>query len=154
MSGILNKKAVNDSRKVVTGSDAALLDDDGKVLATVETFQATMTANTATYQPLGDPQQRDVPVSYKVTLSFTELMVRDDKFIKDCFAYMNSNKHPEWNFQGLISGQDGSEQRYVYNYCVPSGAIDLQNISVGDVIKRNFNLTVNGKVKPQGYLKQ
>ena len=30
-----------------------------------------------------------------------------------------------------------------YRQCVPSGTIDLQNLSVGDIIKRAWSLFVN-----------
>ena len=50
---------------------------------------------------------------------------------------------PYWNFQGVIVGRNGSEQRVVYSECVPSGQIDLQNVTTGDVIKRSWNFAVN-----------
>lgn len=152
--GIINQQSVEDSRKVLTGTDACLLNANGKILARIETYTAQVNVNVASYQPIGDPQQHDVPTGYKTTLSFTELMVEDDEFINDLFAYINDNKRPEWNFQGVVKGQNGGEQRYIYNYCVPSGTIDLQNIVVGEVLKRQWNLTVNGQVRQQGKLKQ
>lgn len=36
---------------------------------------------------------------------------------------------------------------------VPSGNIDLQNVSVGSIVKRQWSLFVNGAVKQQGKLK-
>ena len=39
-----------------------------------------------------------------------------------------------------IFGYNGSESRYVFNDCVPSGNVDLHNLSVGDIVKRQFNL--------------
>lgn len=152
--GIVNQQAVEDSRKVVTGTDACLLNSNGKILGRVETYTSQVQPSVATYQPLGDPQQHDVPTGYKVTLNFTEIMVEDEEMIDDLFLFINEGRRPEWNFQGVVKGQNGGEQRYIYNYCVPSGNIDLQNITVGDVIKRNWNLTVNGSVKAQGKLKQ
>ena len=50
-------------------------------------------------------------------------------------------------------GRNGSEERLVYNDCVPSGNIDLQNVTVGDLIKRQWSLFVNGAVNQQGKLR-
>lgn len=61
---------------------------------------------------------------------------------------------PEWNFQGVIQGKNGSTERKIYSYCVPTGEIDLQNISVGSIIKRTLNFRVNGGVRTQGKMKQ
>lgn len=54
---------------------------------------------------------------------------------------------------GVIKGRNGSEERLVYNDCVPSGNIDLQNVTVGDLIKRQWSLFVNGAVNQQGKLR-
>ena len=50
---------------------------------------------------------------------------------------------PSWNFQGLMKGRNGSEQRMNYRSCVPSGTIDLQNVTVGDILKRAWSFFVN-----------
>ena len=50
---------------------------------------------------------------------------------------------PIWNFQGLVKGRNGTEQRMNYRSCIPTGTIDLQNLSVGDLIKRAWSFTVN-----------
>jgi hypothetical protein len=40
----------------------------------------------------------------------------------------------------------------VYKECIPSGQIDIQNVTVGDVIKRNWNFFVNRPPKLQSLL--
>lgn len=45
-----------------------------------------------------------------------------------------------------------SEERVVYKECIPSGQIDIQNVTVGDVIKRNWNFFVNRPPKLQSLL--
>jgi len=60
---------------------------------------------------------------------------------------------PEWSFQGVVQGRNGSEQRMVYRDVVPSGTIDLQNLSVGDVIKRAWSLFVNSPPELQSLLR-
>ena len=54
---------------------------------------------------------------------------------------------------GRSERKQWSEQRYIYNNCIPSGNIDLQNIAVGSIVKRQWSLFVNGDVKPQGTLR-
>ena len=50
---------------------------------------------------------------------------------------------PEWSFQGVLQGRNGSQERVVYREVIPSGTIDLQNIGVGDAIKRSWSFFVN-----------
>lgn len=140
---MFNNRGPVDTRKVLTGKDGALYSDDGTMLATVETFQTQVNVTNAKYQPLGDAQEHEVFQSYSVTLTFTEVVISDERFISELFAAMKSGVMPDWNFQGVVQGRNGSEQRMNYRQCVPSGAIDLQNLSVGDTIKRAWSLFVN-----------
>lgn len=140
---MFNNRGPVDTRKVLTGKDGALYSDDGTMLATIETFQVQVNVTNAKYQPLGDAQEHEVFQSYGVTLTFTETVIDDERFIGELFEGMKSGNMPEWNFQGVIKGRNGSEQRMNYRQCVPSGAIDLQNLSVGDTIKRAWSLFVN-----------
>lgn len=140
---MFNNRGPVDTRKVLTGKDGALYSDDGTMLATIETFQVQVNVTNAKYQPLGDAQEHEVFQSYGVTLTFTETVIDDERFIGELFEGMKSGNMPEWNFQGVIKGRNGSEQRMNYRQCVPSGATDLQNLSVGDTIKRAWSLFVN-----------
>lgn len=150
---IINTKAAADARKARTGKDGALFNSKGKLLASTETFQSQMAVANQKYHPLGTPKEYEVFDSYGLTLNFTELVVEDGEFITDLLKMQTTGKIPEWNFQGVLKGSNGSQQRYIYNNCVPSGNIDLQNIAVGSIVKRQWSLFVNGDVKPQGKLK-
>lgn len=149
---IINTQAISDSRKVVTGSDGAMYDGKGKLLATVESYQSQINFANQKYRPLGTPIETEVPDAVSTTLTMTQIMVRDDEFIEGILAFQSTGKMPEWNFQGVVKGKNGSTQRMIYNYCVPTGQIDIQNISVGGIIKRTFNFAVNGGVRQQGKL--
>lgn len=140
---MLNNRAPIDTRLALTGKNGALYSDDGTMLATVETFQTQVNVTNAKYQPLGDAQEHEVFQSYGVTLTFTEIVVSDEQFIQEMFEAMRTGEMPHWNFQGVVKGRNGSEQRMNYRQCVPSGTIDLQNLSVGDIIKRAWSLFVN-----------
>lgn len=140
---MLNNRAPIDTRMALTGKNGALYSDDGTMLATVETFQTQVNVTNAKYQPLGDAQEHEVFQSYGVTLTFTEIVISDEQFMEEMFEAMRTGEMPAWNFQGVVKGRNGSEQRMNYRQCVPSGTIDLQNLSVGDIIKRAWSLFVN-----------
>ncbi|HCA31065.1 MAG TPA: hypothetical protein DEP23_16685 [Ruminococcaceae bacterium] len=149
---MFNNSSPIDTRKVLTGKDGALFNDQGVMLATVETFQTQVNVTNAKYQPLGDAQEHEVFQSYGVTLTFTETVISDEQFISELFAAMKSGVMPSWNFQGVVNGRNGSQQRMTYRQCVPSGTIDLQNLSVGDIIKRAWSLFVNDPPELQSLL--
>ena len=140
---ILNNHAIIDNRKVLSGKDGVLFADDGTMLATVENFQSQLNVTNAKYQPLGDPQEHEVFTGYGVTLTLTETVISDERFFTDLFEAIERGEMPVWNFQGLVRGRNDSEQRINYRQCVPSGNIDLQNLTVGDTIKRQWSLFVN-----------
>lgn len=140
---MLNTRGPIDSRKVLTGKDGALYDDAGTMLATVESFQAQVNVTNAKYQPLGDMQEHEAAQSYAVTLTFSQIIIEDDAFIQEFVDALKKGTMPSWNFQGLVKGRNGSEQRMNYRSCIPTGTIDLQNLTVGDIIKRAWSFTVN-----------
>lgn len=151
--GIINTQAVADGRKVRTGKDGALYNGKGKLLATVEAFQAQMGVANQKYHPLGTPLEQEILDSIGTTLTFTECVVEDGEFITDLLKMQNTGIQPNWKLQGVVKGINGSEERLIYPDCVPSGNIDLQNVSVGSIVKRQWSLFVNGAVKQQGKLK-
>ena len=141
-----------DARRVFTGKDGLLFDESGRLLATVETYQVQTNITNAKYQPLGDAQEHEVFQGYSVTLNFTEVVIEDNVFIQDLFNMMSSGQGVRWTFQGVIKGRNGSEERMIFRDCVPSGNIDLQNVSVGDLIKRQWSLFVNRPPELQNLL--
>jgi hypothetical protein len=149
---MFNNRGPIDTRKVLTGKDGALFNDEGVMLATVETFQTQVNVTNAKYQPLGDAQEHEVFQSYGVTLTFTETVIADERFITELFEAFKTGVMPSWNFQGVVKGRNDSEQRMIYRQCVPSGVIDLQNLSVGDIIKRAWSLFVNDPPELQSLL--
>lgn len=141
-----------DPRNTRTGKDGALYNSQGKLLSSVETFQAQVNVSNAKVQPLGTFHSSEIPQSYDLTLTFTEIVVEDQTFLDDLFNYMRTGQFPDWTFQGVIKGRNGNESRILYRECVPSGAIDLQNVSVGDIIKRSWSMFVNRPPEAQSYL--
>ena len=84
--GMFNNRGPVDVRKVLSGKDGALFAEDGTLLATVETFQTKVSVTNAKYQPLGDAQEHEVFTGYNVTLTFTETVISDERFIQRLHA--------------------------------------------------------------------
>ena len=138
-----NPQAAGDSRHARTGKDGAFYNEKGILLATVESFSSNVSYNNAAYSVLGDAQEHESPNTFKVTLTMSQIVVEDDAFIQELATSMDTQVMPVWNFQGSLLGRNGSEERMTYYECIPSGQVDLQNIAVGDVVKRNWNFHVN-----------
>lgn len=149
---MINRKAAGDSRYALSGKDGALYDEDGVLIATVETYAANVNVTNGKYAPLGDAQGHEYNLSFDVTLTFTQLVVEDDRFFQEFVEALEKQEMPRWNFAGVIKGKNGTEERIVYRDCVPSGQVDLQNVTVGDIVKRNWNLFVNSPPKLQKML--
>ena len=74
----------------------------------------------------------------------SECIIEDGRFIRDVFDFFHVGRHaPQWSFQSTIFGYDGSESRIIFYDCVPDGQLDLHNFTIGDIIKRQWNLHVN-----------
>lgn len=152
-----NPQAVLDTRKLMTGKDGQLYvtTSDGTqiFLSEVDTFQAQLAVTTTTVQPVGSPQQFAVETGYSVTLSFTEMVVRDDVILKPLFDDLAKGIFPRFDFQGkLRRGVDGVEQRQNFTDCVINGNVDLMTLSPGDIVRRNWSFHVNGAPDLQQYI--
>ena len=132
---IRNERAAGDSRHARTGKDGAFYSEDGVLLATVDTFTSNVNYN-----------------NVAVSLTMSQIVVEDDQFFVEVMEALETQIPPHWNFQGSLLGRNGSEERVVYKECIPSGQIDIQNVTVGDVIKRNWNFFVNRPPKLQSLL--
>ena len=147
-----NERAAGDSRHARTGKDGAFYNKDGKLLATVEQFTSNSSWNNAKYSVLGDAQEHETANTYAVNLTMSQVVVEDDEFIIEFMESLETQIMPVWDFQGSLLGRNGSEERVIYRDCIPSGQVDIQNVSVGDVIKRNWNFFVNRALKLQSNL--
>jgi hypothetical protein len=147
-----NVRAAGDSRHAITGKDGAFFNQDGVLLATVDTFTSNVSFNNAKYSVLGDGQEHETANTFSVSLTMSQLVIEDDAFIVELMEALETQIMPHWNFQGSIMGRNGSEERVAYYECIPSGQVDLQNISTGDVIKRSWNFFVNRPPKLQKLL--
>ena len=80
---------------------------------------------------------------YSVTLTLTEAVVRDDVMLEEIITDLRKGYFPSYEFQGKLRRRDGQAERVVYRNCVPDGTIDLQNLTPGEIIKRNWSFRVN-----------
>ena len=147
-----NERAAGDSRHARTGKDGAFYSKDGVLLASVEQFRSQVSFNNAKYSVLGDAQEHETSNTYSVSLTMSQVVVEDDEFIVELMRALETQIMPVWDFQGSLLGRNGSEERVIYRDCIPSGQVDIQNVSVGDVIKRSWNLFVNRPPKLQSML--
>lgn len=138
-----NERAAGDARQARTGKDGAFYNKDGVLLASVEQFSSNVNWNNAKYSVLGDAQEHETANTFSVSLTMSQIVIEDDAFIVELTEAMKTQIMPFWDFQGSLLGRNNSEERMIYRDCVPSGQVDLQNVSVGDVIKRNWNFFVN-----------
>lgn len=147
-----NPQAAGDSRHARTGKDGAFYDKNGVLLATVEQFTSNVNWNNAKYSVLGDAQEHETANTFAVSLTMSQVVVEDDRFIEELMTALETQVMPTWDFQGTLLGRNNSEERVVYRECIPSGQVDIQNVAVGDVIKRNWNFFVNRPPKLQSLL--
>ena len=147
-----NERAAGDARHARTGKDGAFYNKNGVLIASVEQFASSVNWNNAKYKVLGDAQEHETADTFAVNLTMSQSVIEDDAFIVEMAEAMETQVMPIWDFQGSILGRNGSEERVTYRDCIPSGTVDLQNVTVGDVIKRNWNFFVNRNPKLQSRL--
>lgn len=133
-----------DARRLFSGKDALLLSaDDGQTLATVDSFQAQVTFNSTQFQPLGSPIQQEFLTGYSVSLTISECVIEDNRFVRELFEFFQKGRHsPHWNFAGVVYGYNNSTSFMVFRDCIPSGNLDLMNITIGEIWKRSWTLHV------------
>jgi len=140
----VNTQAAGNSAYARTGKDGGFYTYDGELIATVDTFTSNITFNNAAYSVLGHALELEAPNTFKVALTMSQVVIESDQFIEDLFEYMKTGIMPDWSFKGTLHGRDENEmETVIYKKCIPSGQIDIQNITTGEVVKRNWNFAVN-----------
>lgn len=96
-----------DPRNILRGYDGELYDGDGNFLAEVNTWQAQLNFTNTDYQPAGKKITWAIPISYTVTLTFTETVVRDAILLKKLIAGLKDGTvDPIFNFTGVLRGRN------------------------------------------------
>lgn len=136
-----------DVGKLMTGKDGQLFvtgaDSSPIFLAEVDEFQAQINYSNVDFQPVGSYLGYAVPVSYTVTLTFSEAVIRDDVMLKPMYDALMRGYAPTFEFCGRFLSPDGSYNRQVFRDCIPSGQIDLMGLKPGEIVKRAWSFRVN-----------
>lgn len=142
-----NEQAILDTRKLISGKDGRLFitTKNGNMifLAEVNEFTAQLTQNNTDYQPVGSFLSFAVPLSYSISLTLTQSVVRDDVMMDEFISDYRDGWVPYWTFQGVLVRRDGQEERQNFRDCIPDGSIDLMNLQPGDIVKRAWSFRVN-----------
>lgn len=135
-----------DVRQLMTGKDGRLfvtVGDTQYFLAEIDTFQVSMNVTNTDVQPVGSILIYGVNTGVSFTLTFTEMVVRDDVLLAPMLAAIKNGKIPYYTFQGAAESPDGKEQRIVYRNCIPDSTIGIQSLTPGEVIKREHSYRIN-----------
>lgn len=95
-----------DPRTILHGADGKLFDEDGRFLAEVNQFEATMSVTTAEYQGAGQMQKWGITTAYMVNLTFTETVVHDNMLFKILQGLQTGRSMPELIFTAKLDGAD------------------------------------------------
>ena len=152
-----NPMSNSDTRKLMTGKDGQLYVTTSNgtqiFLSEVDSFQAQLGVAATTCQPVGSGQIFSVETGFSVTLTFSEMVVRDDVMLKPLFDDLRKGIFPRFDFQGkLRRSLDGIEQRQNFTDCVLNGNVDLMTLSPGEIVRRNWSFHVNGAPDLQNFI--
>lgn len=143
----LNNQSTLDTTKIITGKDGQVfitLSDGSQIfLAEVDTAQGQLNVNNTDYQPVGSPLVYAVNTGYSVSLTMTEVVIRDDVMLTKLYEDLRNGYMPIYEFQTKLRRRDGQAQRQVFRNCVPDGTVDLFNLQPGEIIKRPWSFRVN-----------
>ena len=143
---MINDASVLDTRKLMTGKDGRIFvefDGNQTFLAEVDQFQVNMNVTNVDAQPVGSILIYAVNSGVSFTISFSEMVVRDDLIMYPLIEAIRAGKMPTYNFQGGAERWDGQEQRLTLRNCTPDGDFNLLNLTPGEIIKRNQSYRIN-----------
>jgi len=147
----MNTRAQADARNLTSGKDGQvfLTGSNGIsiFMGEVDAFKATLDITTATHHPLGSAQEMAYPTGYKITVTFTEVVVRDDVTLEPIYKDIENGVFPRWDIRGQVERRDGQYQKQTFGDCVPQGAIDLLSLTPGEIVKRPWSFISNATPK-------
>lgn len=135
-----------DTRKVVSHKDCRIrvtIEDETYAFAEAESFNVGLGVTNSDISPMGQALTQAVLVNYTITITLTELLIRDDFMIEKLVDALKNGRSIFFTFEGTVERYDGQESRQVYRDCVPSDTITLLNIAPGEVLKRDWSFRGN-----------
>ena len=144
----LNDQSILDVRQIISGKDGQLFvttrtSGQNIFLAECNTFQAQLSPANTDYQPVGSALIFSVNTGYSITLTLSETVIRDDVLLGELIGDIQQGYFPGFDFVGKLRRRDGQEERIVYRFCIPDGSVDLQNLSPGELVTRDWSFRVN-----------
>lgn len=95
-----------DPRNILRGYDGKLFDGDGNWLAEVPEWQAQVRVTNEDYQPAGRKIRWAITMSYEVTLTFTETVIKDARILQKVLAGLKDGAPDALlHFQGVLYGR-------------------------------------------------
>lgn len=149
---MLNTRASTDARHSRSGADAMLYNEDGEPMCQVDSFQVKANFSNSKYNPIGQRLGLETNGTVDVTITISEIVVLDGYLFNKVIEAVQNGESPVMTLDGVIEGRNGSQERITYRECIFSGDNDLQNVSTGDNLKRNYNLHCNGRPEPRSRL--
>lgn len=143
---MINDASVLDTRKLMTGKDGKVFvefDGNQVFLAEIDQFTVNMNVTNVDAQPVGSILVYAVNSGVAFSLTFSEMVVRDDLIVGPLIEAIRAGKMPSFNFQGGAERWDGQEQRMTFRNCTPDGEFNLLNLTPGEIIKRNQSFRIN-----------
>ncbi|WP_096201893.1 endoglucanase [Bacillus sp. FJAT-45350] len=95
-----------DPRNIMRGYDGELYDGDGNFLAEVNTWHAQINVTNSDYNPAGEKITWSIPMSYTITLTFTETVIKDATLLaKINNGLKKGQPDAVLNFTGVLRGR-------------------------------------------------
>lgn len=91
-----------DPRNILHGADGELYDGEGNFLATVNTWEASVSPTVADYQAATNMIEWGITTGYQVSLTFTETVVQDNMFSVILEGLQTGRSMQELNFTGVL----------------------------------------------------
>ncbi|WP_195540502.1 phage tail tube protein [Eubacterium maltosivorans] len=142
----LNDQSLVDVRKVLTGKDGQLfvtVKGQQYLLSESNEFSAQLSINNTDYQPSGSSLVYAINTGFTLTLTLTEVVIRDDLMLLALHEGLKDGRLPWFDFSTKLRGYDGSYQRQTFPNCAPDGSIDLVNIKPGELVQRPWSFRCN-----------
>lgn len=145
-----NPRAAQDVLRVRTGKDGALflISQEGPILISESNeFRLSVSFQNTDWQPVGSALVFGVFTGYTVSITLTETTIRDDLLLEPILESINESgpNGTVYNFQTLLVGRDGKDQRINIRNCFPDGDVDLINLTPGEIVQHPWTFRANAQ---------
>ena len=145
----MNKNAMsNYEQNVLTGKDGEVwISTDGGItnicLGNADSFNAQLNVVSQDMQPLGSSLIYGVDTGYSITVTLSEIVIRDDILLDKIYEGLNSGVLPRFTLRGKLTRRDKKTHEQVFRNCKPESSVDLLNIVPGEIVKRPWTFRAN-----------